>query len=171
MFHPRFTVAAAFGVTAVFLCAAVAQGQEKDPKRSLGGHNFVPIDILGDPFVGTYVRSSTGGGTAVGLALAVPDLDGDSDGVFKADVSFISLGIEYQQNITNWLALRIGGVAGARLGTTVEALLAEGATAVYGYNIGLSAQVVRSQRFVLSASLDASPSKAYGISPWISRGA
>ena len=156
---------AALIVSLVCTVTATVVGQDREPKRSLGGHNFVPIDILGDPFVGTYVRSSTGGGTASGLTLVVPDLEGGDLGTFEASIGFLSLAIEYQQNITNWLALRIGGVGGARLGTSVEALLAEGATALFGYNVGLSAQVVRSHRFVLSASLDASPNKAYGISP------
>jgi len=149
----------------VTLNSTPANGQDRDPKRTLGGHNFVPIALLGDPFVGTYVRNSTGGGTAVGLTLARPNLDGDTVGFAEANIGFIALELEYQQNITNWLVFRIGGSGGARLGTSIEALLAEGATAVFGYNFGLSAQVVRSDRFALAASADIVPNKTYGISP------
>jgi hypothetical protein len=140
-------------------------GQDRVPKRTLGGHNFVPIELLGDPFTGTYVRNSTGGGTAVGLKLGIPDLEGGTVGIAEANIGFLTLGLEYQQNITHWLALRIGGSGGARLGTSIEALLAEGATAVFGFHFGATAQVIRAERFALNASVDVIPNKAYGISP------
>ncbi len=149
----------------VTLDAPPVTGQDREPKRTLGGHNFVPIELLGDPFVGTYVRNSTGAGTAIGLQVAMPALEGGIAGFAKADISFIGLALEYQQNITNWLAFRLGATGGARLGTSVEALLAEGVTAVFSYGFGLSGQVVRSSRLALAVTADIVPNKAYGISP------
>lgn len=153
-------VSAGILAASVALDAAPLRGQDRDPKRSLGGHNFVPIEMLGDPFVGTYIRNATGGGKAVGRQLAVPDLDGGIAGYAEADIGFIGLAIEYQQNITNRLAFRLSATGGARLGTSVEALLAEGATAVFSYGMGLSGQVVRSNRFALAATADIVPNKA-----------
>ena len=139
--------------------------QEGNPKRVLGGHSFVPNPLLGDPFVGTFVRNASGGGNAIGLTVAVPDLDGNVAFTTEADIVFIDLALEYQQNLTNWLAVRIGGNAGARLGSSIESLLAEGATAIYGYNLGLTGQVVRTERFTLAGSLNLVPNKAYLIHP------
>jgi hypothetical protein len=59
----------------------------------------------------------------------------------------------------------VGGSGGARLGTSVEALLAEGATATFGYNLGLAVQAVRTDRLAISVSADMVPNKVYGISP------
>jgi hypothetical protein len=144
---------------------ASLHAQERDPKRTLGGHNFVPIELLGDPFVGTFVRNSTGGGMAVGLKVPIPDLEGDILGYAESDIGFLTIGLEYQQNITDWLAFRLGGSGGARLGTSLQALLTEGATATFGYNFGLTAQALRSERFALAVSADMVPNKIYGISP------
>ncbi|HKP29426.1 MAG TPA: hypothetical protein VJU15_08480 [Gemmatimonadales bacterium] len=152
-------------LAATTLVVTVSHSQDRDPKRTLGGHNFVPIELLGDPFTGTYVRNSTGGGKAVGLKLPIPDLEGGILGYAESDVGFLTVGLEYQQNITNWLAFRVGGSGGARLGTSVQALLAEGATATFGYNFGLSVQAVRTERVALSVSADMVPNKIYGISP------
>jgi len=158
-------LAAGFIVSVASVVTSPVVGQDRDSKRMLGGHNFVPIELLGDPFTGTYVRNSTGFGKALGLKVPIPDLEGGTLGVAEADIGFLTLGLEYQQNITNWLAIRVGGTGGARLGTSIEALLVEGATAVFGYSFGLSAQVIRSERFTLGASADVIPNKAYGISP------
>ena len=147
------------------LTAASLHAQDKAPRRTLGGHTFVPMELLGDPFTGTYVRNSTGGGMAVGLKLPIPDLEGGVRGYVESDIGFITIGLEYQQNITRWLAFRVGGSGGARLGTSVEALLAEGATATFGYNLGLAAQAVRTERLAISVSADMVPNKVYGISP------
>jgi len=153
-------------VAAVTLSTAVSvHAQDKEPKRTLGGHNYVPMDLLGDPFVGTYVRNATGGGKAIGLKVPIPDLEGGILGYAESDIGFITVGLEYQQNVTNWLAFRLGGSGGARLGTSIQALLTEGATATFGYNFGLSVQAVRTERLAMSVSADMVPNKIYGISP------
>ena len=157
----------ALGLLAAVSLSMVASlhAQDKAPKRALGGHNYVPIELLGDPFVGTYVRNSTGGGSAVGLTVPITDLEGEILDYAESNLGFLSISLEYQQNITNWLAFRFGGSGQARLGTSIEALLAEGATATVGYNFGLVAQAMRSERFALAVSADAVPNKIYGISP------
>ena len=141
------------------------RAQDPDPKRTLGGHTYVPIDLLGDPFVGTYVRNATGAGKAMGLTVGIPDLEGDIIGYAESDIGFLTIGLEYQQNITNWLAFRLGASGGARLGTSIQALVAEGATATFGYNFGVSVQAVRTERLALGVSADMVPNKIYGISP------
>ena len=152
-------------VSATMTVAASLPAQEREPKRTLGGHNYIPMELLGDPFTGTYVRNSTGGGMAVGLKVPIPDLEGGILGYAESDIGFITIGLEYQQNITHWLAFRLGGSGGARLGTSIEALLTEGATATFGYNFGLAAQVVRNERLAIGVSADMVPNKIYGISP------
>jgi hypothetical protein len=154
-----------FVLLAATTLAASLHAQDRDPRRTLGGHTYVPIELLGDPFTGTYVRNSTGGGKALGLKVPIPDLEGGVLGYAESDIGFLTIGLEYQQNVTNWLALRVGGSGGARLGTSIEALLAEGATAVFGYNFGVSVQAVRTERLALGLSADMIPNQSYGISP------
>ena len=161
----RYSRAGLAVVLALLPVAAALQAQERDPKRVLGGHSFVPNPLLSDPFVGTFVRNGTGGGKAIGLTVEVPDIEGNVAFTTEADIVYIDLGLEYQQNLTNWLALRIGANGGARLGSSVEALLAEGATAVYGYNLGIMGQLLRTDRFSLAGSLNLVPNKAYVIHP------
>ena len=75
------------------LTAASLHAQDKAPRRTLGGHTFVPMELLGDPFTGTYVRNSTGGGMAVGLKLPIPDLEGGVRGYVESDIGFITIGL------------------------------------------------------------------------------
>ena len=162
---PRYTSAGLAVVLALLSLSTSLPAQERDPKRVLGGHSFIPNPLLGDPFVGTFVRNASGGGQAIGLTVNVPDIDGNTAFTTEADIVFVDLALEYQQNLTNWLAIRIGGNGGARLGSSVEALLAEGATAILGYNLGLAGQLARTERFALAASLNLVPNKAYVIHP------
>lgn len=152
------------GIALAATLVAPLQGQNDSIRRTLGKHTFLPSALLGDPFVGTYVRNLTGAGTAVGLQVPKIDFENQVLGYQDASISFLSVGMEYQQSVTNWLALRAGFSGGARLGTSTVALLAEGVTAQFGATFGATAKLIRSDRFILSASADVLPGVAYQIS-------
>jgi hypothetical protein len=154
-----------FAVMALIGAIAIpVQAQTGPIRRTLGTHTFLPSALLGDPFTSSYIRNITGGGTAVGLQ--VPKLDQDEQILEYQDasLSFLTVGMEYQQSATSWLAFRAGFSGGARLGTSVTALLAEGVTAQFGVTLGATAKLVRSERFILSATADVLPGKSYQIS-------
>jgi hypothetical protein len=151
----------------VALIGAIAtpvQAQTGPIRRTLGQHTFLPSALLGDPFTGTYVRNITGGGTAIGLQVPKLNLDEQILEYQDASLSFLTVGMEHQQSVTSWLAVRVGFSGGARLGTSVTALLAEGVTAQFGANLGATARLVRTDRLIVSATADVLPSKSYQIS-------
>jgi len=154
-----FAVAALIGVIAI-----PAQAQTDSLRRTLGKHTFLPSALLGDPFTGTYVRNITGGGTAVGLQVPKLNLDEQIIEYQDASLSFLTVGMEYQQSVTSWLAVRAGFSGGARLGTSVTALLAEGVTAQFGATLGATARLVRTDRLIVSATADVLPATSYQIS-------
>jgi hypothetical protein len=144
--------------------AAPGHGQTDSIRRTLGKHTFLPSSLLGDPFAGTYVRNLTGGGTAVGLQVPKSNLAEEIVEYQDANIAFLSIGMDYQQSVTGWLAFRVGFTGGARLGTSATALLAEGVTAQFGGTFGATAKLIRSDRFILSATADVLPAVAYQIS-------
>lgn len=151
----------------VALTGAIAmsvQAQTGPIRRTLGQHTFVPSALLGDPFTGTYARNITGVGTTTGLQVPKFDPQEQIIGYEGASISFLTLGMEYQQSVASWLALRAGFTGAARLGTSVTALLAEGVTAQFGVTLGATAKVVRTDRFIFSATAEVLPGKSYQIS-------
>jgi hypothetical protein len=138
--------------------------QDAAIRRTLGKHTFLPSSLLGDPFTGTYVRNLTGGGTAVGLQVPKLDLDNQVIGYQDANIGFLTIGMEYQQSLASWLALRVGFTGGARLGTSAVSLLSEGVTAQFGATLGATARLIRSDRMVLSATADVLPGVSYQVS-------
>lgn len=160
--HRLFSVFGGIALAAIL--TAPLQAQNDSIRRTLGKHTFLPSTLLGDPFAGTYVRNLTGGGSAVGLQVPKLNLDEEVLEYQDASIGFLTVGMEYQQSLTNWLALRAGFTGGARLGTSGVALLAEGVTAQFGATFGATAKLIRSDRFILSATADVLPGVAYQIS-------
>jgi hypothetical protein len=152
------------GAALAAILAVPGQAQTGPIRRTLGVHTFLPSSLLGDPFTGTYVRNITGGGSALGLQVPKLDLSEQVLGYQDADISFLTVGMEYQQAVATWLAFRIGFTGGARLGTSTVALLAEGVTATAGATLGATVKLVRTDRFILSAIADVLPGMAYQIS-------
>lgn len=160
--HRLFSIVG--GIALAALLVAPLQGQNDSIRRTLGKHTFLPSSLLGDPFAGTYVRNLTGGGSAVGLQVPKLNLDEEVLEYQDASIGFLTVGMEYQQALTNWLALRVGFTGGARLGTSGVALLSEGVTAQFGGTFGATAKLIRSDRFILSATADVLPGIAYQVS-------
>ena len=144
---------------------AVAQEAERPSRRELNGHVFMPSAVVRDPFVSTFFRTTTGAGAAIGLEIPVYNLSDSLIRTVTGDIAFAQLGFEYQQVLGTWLALRasIGGTA--RLSTSVEALFAEGITAVGGGSLGATARLVQRDRWILSATVDYSTNSLTKVTP------
>jgi hypothetical protein len=150
------------------LPAARAMGQEpegREAPRYFGGHQFIPSTIVADPFVATSFTSTTGFGMAIGLEVPILNIDGEQIGELEGDIGFLLLEFGYQQRLNNWLALRANVSAAARVGTSTEAILAEGISAVYGYGLGGTASLWRKQSWQLSATADFRGNSLTGIAP------
>ncbi len=161
----RFAPLALATVTALLTVAPPIAGQGRPNRRTLGGHSFITSSNVGDPFMGTYIRTTTGAGRALDMQVPVYDLDGDQIGTLSGNIAFLQLGLAYQQQIVRWLALRASFTGSARVGTNHVALLAEGASAVYGGTFGASFRLVEKDKFLLSALAETRSNSLYAISP------
>jgi hypothetical protein len=120
----------------------------------LGGHRFTPSVLTLDPFITTYVRNSTGLGIALETEAEVGEAVGDTVTTLKGDVLFLLLEFQYQQALGDWLALRAGISASARTGTNDESLVAQGISAINGFEFGALFRLRTWERVTVSASTD-----------------
>lgn len=154
------------GQTAAAL--AVAGEQEPFPgeaSRYFGGHLFIPSTIVPDPFISTTFTSITGFGQALNLKVPIQNLNGDKIGELSGNIGFMMLEFDFQQAIGHRFDVRVGGTANARVGTSAQSILAEGISALYGYQLGGTASVLKKRNWQLSATVDLRSNTLYSISP------
>jgi hypothetical protein len=134
--------------------------------RCLNGFRFLPSSVVGSPFASTYFDNATGGGLAVDLEVPVRDLEGQVVDSLSGDIGFFLLDFEYQRAIASWLALRGGVSAVARVGTSTEAIVASGLSAVYSGSLGATVPVWRSRPFLISLVADLRRTTQYLVDPF-----
>ena len=145
---------------------AMAQEAETNAApRYFGGHQFIPSTIVPDPFISTTFMSTTGFGKAINLITPVYNLDGEQISEISSDIGFMVLGFDYQQALSHRWALRAAVSASARVGTSAEAILSEGLSALYGYSLGAMFNVVQKQNWQLSATADVRGNTLYSVAP------
>ena len=121
---------------------------------SLGDHVFVPVMTITEPFLVTYVQSTVNLGWTLNseASLAIPPDSVVISGI-ETDQLFAGLGFKYQQKVKDWLVVRMGLDVVGRLGVDSSSLLADGVTAVLGYDIGWMMRIYRSNSLLVSGSL------------------
>ena len=134
--------------------------------RCLNEFRFLPSSVVGSPFASTYFDNATGGGLAVDLTVPVRDLDGVIVDSLGGDIGFLLLDFEYQRAITDWLALRGSVAAAARVGTSTEAIVASGASAVFGGSVGATVPVWESRHVLVSLVADFRRSTQFLVDPF-----
>ena len=164
---PNTRWAGTFGAVAVLFSLFVppAFAQEETQKRLpiLGGHNFIISAQVPDPFITTFIRNATGGGLALDVETVLTGPAGDTLLSDKGDIAFLSLGFEYQLAATDWLALRIAFEGAGRVGTSLQSLLGNGVSAVYGYKLGGTFRLVEAEKVIVSATADLTGNTIYDI--------
>ena len=133
--------------------------------RFFGGHLFLPSILVPDPFISTSFTSSTGFGKAINITVPIENLQGQQVGELSGDVGFMLLEFGYQYAFNQRWAVRVGASGGARSGTTVPAILAEGASAIYGYEVGASVKLLRKRTWLVTGTADFRGNTLYGIAP------
>ena len=131
---------------------AVVHGQTEEPRPVLGGHRFIWNPFTETAVPRTHVRNLTGGGKFTGVEF-IPSFDlgnGITVPALVGDLLFAELEFEYMHQVQPWLGVwgRIGGVG--RVGTDSGVLLAQGVTAVFGYDLGWLLRLYENESFVLS---------------------
>jgi hypothetical protein len=136
--------------------AASPQVAEKMPH--LGAHTFVPNTHARDPFIKTFVRNTISAGKAINVTIPLAVIDSNTVVGLSGDIIVFALEFEYQQAIKSWLAARGRLEIFGRVGTGVQSLLSQGITASTSFELGWLIKLHRSERTMLSASLDLSNS-------------
>jgi hypothetical protein len=159
------TTRRALAVAGVVALAALLAPQpvQADPmERVLNGHGFMPTGHLPDPFLATYVRSSTGG-AVFELPLLNIDIGGDEVDLFEGNVLYLTQGFEYQQQVMEWLAIRFGAFGLGRGGIEGSSILAQGVSWGVGGSAGASARLWRWDKAQISATADVSGGSLWTI--------
>jgi hypothetical protein len=155
---------------AALVAAPVLDAQRVDTvmggrARELGGHRFVPSRVVADPFVASRFGSAISFGGARDLDVPIYNAEDSLLRVLNGDLGFLGIDLDYQQQVTDWLALRGAVGAVARLGVDEFALAAEGVSTVYGFGLGASARIWRSERFLVTAVLDYTTNSLFAMQP------
>lgn len=126
--------------------------------RQVGPHCFSGAVSYPNPFLSTYVRSSTGLGSTTEFEATIYDVGSQPRVVKEMDVTlqYLLLGLEYQERVSHAVAVR-GAVSGAgRMGILdTAALLTDGVKVDVDCSVGATVALWERSRFKLSGSLDA----------------
>jgi len=152
--------------TLVLLTVSAAQLRAQEPSRVLNGYEFLPSRVVEDPFAISYFATSTGGGIAFDLKTPLILPGQDTLATLVGDVAFMSLGFRYQQRFGRWFAARFSFAGSGRLGIDGQSVLAQGVTGSFGWNLGATARVYQSEKFIVSGALDFSRTDLVGLDPF-----
>ena len=127
----------------------------------LNNFRFIPSDVIDNPFITTYVKTSVGAGAAVDLKSYVKDLQGNVLDTLSGQLSFVSMNIVFQLAITNWLALNGSFGGSGRLGNNAYTILTSGISYATGYKLGAKLKIWKNDQMMLSGNVDYSSSKIF----------
>ena len=153
-FGVRLAIAPIAPITPMARAQTAASPLVAEKMPHLGAHTFVPNTHARDPFIRTFVRNTLSFGKAIDLTVPVAVIEGDTVVGLRGDLIVVALEFEYQQAIKSWLAARGRLEILGRLGTGVQSLLSQGITAATSFELGWLIKLHRSERTMLSASLD-----------------
>ena len=162
----RFAVTVA--IAALFaspLASQAARPTGSATSHTVGPHLFIPSSGFPDPFIASHARSLIGAGFAGGLEVPIFNGNDSIVRILEGDMSFLQIDVEYQQRLSDWLALRVGVTGLARSGTETSTLLSEGLAAVYGMGLGATARIWGNDKFLLSGALDTRSNQLFGMTP------
>jgi hypothetical protein len=147
----------ALGVVCAVSSPTTAQDVSESLRRQFrGGHRFIHNSVVPSPVIATFVRNSISIGEASDLDIPLFELDGEEIVALEGDLLFAGMDFEYQHAVKPWIAARARVRMVARLGNELGSLLSSGVTASTGFELGWLLKLVRSERMMLSASVDVS---------------
>jgi len=155
----RYRLLALAVLVAVCAFFPVAADAEPEKGRTLGEFRFLTSQQITDPFVVSHFRSGTGLGIASGVdlpVLIIEDVEGLPDTLLTINGNLLIAAIqfEYQHALSNRVALRAGGTSLSRVGTGLEAFIAQGLSTIMNFNAGATVRLTNSDSFLLSALVD-----------------
>ena len=123
-------------------------------RRVLGGHAFVPSDIVTEATVTSYAQMATALGFGFGT-------------VEEIEISLAALGVGFDSQVAVAESFALGfAVSGSALtGINDDSALLAGATGTYDVSLRALYRILRLENLALSASFAASRYSDYGIQP------
>jgi len=124
--------------------------------RTLGGYRFIPVTNIQDPFIVTSFRNFTGIATASDVEFPIVEIPTDPPTVLQLNGNFLFVVAEFRFGyaIHPRVMLGIAGAGASRIGTSGQALISQGVTAIKSIDIGGLVELWRNDRFLVSALLD-----------------
>ena len=122
----------------------------------LGGHKFMPNNIVRHPFIQTSVRNTLGIGKAYDIEIPIISFRGEPLVALRGDLIFAILDFEYQHRVKDWLGVWARFQVLGRVGNGTEALLSQGISAISGFDLGWLFKLRQTEKTQLSGSLSLS---------------
>jgi len=136
------------------LCGVVKAQSDTTKRPYLGGHVFTPVTYSNTPFTNTYVSIFTGFGQTTDLVHQLGSIGNYQPRGLAGEVTFINMGLSYQQQVREWLAAYISLSISARVGTELQSILSQGINSLMSFNIGWNIKLVEREKFVLSTIVE-----------------
>ena len=135
--------------------------------RQVGPHRFAGAVGIPNPFLSTFVRSSTGVATTAGMEVGLYNFDDPPRLLVskRVDLQYLIQEFEFQQRVGGDVAVRLALSGSGRLGTKMAAMLTEGVSVIMGWSAGATVRLAERPGFKLSGSLDACGNSLTAISP------
>jgi hypothetical protein len=123
-------------------------------RPSLNGHTFISTDLVPDAQVRTYIRNNIGYTMTPEFDYPPVVVGGDTLAVLNGSLAYALLGMEYQNAIRDWIAVRAAIGLRTRLGTQAASLVNEGVNVSSSFELGWLVRLSETQKTALSLSLD-----------------
>jgi hypothetical protein len=131
-----------------FLMMPFLEAQSDSIKRPLiGNHIFTPVTYSNLPLTNTFISTSTGLGSTSGLVTKPFNLPVTGR---AGEVSFVEMGLTYQQSVRDWMAAYIDITVSSRVGTEVISILAQELSTVTSFKIGWRIKLTEGKKSMLS---------------------
>lgn len=144
--------------------AAAETGTASQGARpALAGHHFTETPTIPSPFVRSFVRNRVGLGGVTNFDILPQEIAGQPVEGLTGSITFALLDFEFQYAIREWIALRAKFALAGRMGTDVQALLAEGLTMTSGFELGWLVKLREGERTSLGLDLGMSDRSYTGV--------
>jgi hypothetical protein len=125
--------------------------------RTLGGYRFVPMSNIKDPFIVTRFDSYTGIATASDVefpVIVIPTEPPDTLLSLNGNFLFVVAQFNFSYAVHPRVMLSLDAGGASRVGTSGQALISQGVTALKVVGVGAVVELWRNDRFLVSGMLD-----------------
>lgn len=143
------------------------QREENSPDTYpvLNGHRFFPSMLVGSPFIQSTISSEIGGGSVRDLRFSFTNPFNDSTRTLRGDIGFLSVQMQYQHALDEYVAIFGQFDIVERIATHEESILSQGLTGEVGFVFGMRVRVWSSNQLYASVSGSYGSSTLVGVTP------